>query len=238
MKRSSLYFGTVLALCVAGNVNAANFCGDIKNAFGPFDFRQAAALPQEYNLVISAHFTPDVEQNIKGNSSYLAADLDYTLRAWPNHPGALASMSRQGILEKSLTPRGAKWPVDCYFLRAFQFAPDDGAPHSVYGNHLMAHGQEAKAMAEFKRAVELDPENATINYNAGLAYFKAQNYDKAMEHAKKAYAKDFPLPGLKNKLASVGKWNGKAVEEEAARAAPAEAVAPADAAAPALPTAR
>lgn len=212
MKRSSLYIGAVLALCAAGSVNAANFCGDIKNAFGPFDFRKAASLAQEYNLVISAHFTPDVEQNIKGNSSYLAGDLDYTLRAWPNHPGALASMSRQGIIEKKLTPNGAKWPVDCYFLRAFQFAPDDGAPHSVYGNHLLAHGKDALAMAEFKRAVELDPENPTINYNAGLAYFKAKDYDKALMHAKKAYALNFPLPGLKNMLVSVGKWDDKPAE--------------------------
>ena len=220
MKRSSLFFGAVVAVCAAGSVSAANYCGEIKNAFGPFDFRKAASLPQEYNLVISAHFTPEVEQNIKGNSSYIAADLDYTLRAWPNHPNALASMSRQGILEKKLTPNGAKWPVDCYFVRAFQFAPDDGTIHAVYGNHLLAHGKDAEAMAEFKRAVEMEPENATINYNAGLAYFKAKDYDKALLHAKKAYSLNFPLPGLKNKLVSVGKWDDKPAEEGAASAAP------------------
>lgn len=203
----------VLALCLAaGGVQAAGktpYCGDLKNAFGPFDFRQAANLPQEYNLVTSAHFTSDVEQNIKGNAGYLGADIDYTLRAWPNHPGALASMSRQSILEKKIQPVGAKWPVDCYFLRAFQFAPDDGVPHTVYGTHLLAVGKEGQAMDEFKRAVALDPENATINYNAGLAYFKARDYDKALLHAKKAYDQDFPLPGLRNKLTSVGKWNDK-----------------------------
>ena len=201
-----------IALMAAAGAAAAtpggktNYCGDLKNAFGPFDYRQAASLPQEYNLVIGAHFTPDVENNIKGNAGYLAGDIDYTLRAWPNHPQALASMSRQATIEKSLIPRGAKWPVDCYFLRAFQFAPDDGAPHAVYGNHLMNQGKSDLAMKEFKRAVELDPENPTINYNAGLAYFHAKEYDKALMHARKAYALKFPLPGLKNKLLSVDKW--------------------------------
>jgi tetratricopeptide (TPR) repeat protein len=216
MKVQVLKYG-VLALCLtAGGAQAAGkapYCGELKNAFGPFDFRQAASLPQEYNLVISAHFTSDVEQNIKGNSGYLAGDLDYTLRAWPNHPGALASMSRESLLEKKMTPDGAKWPVDCYFLRAFQFAPDDGVPHAVYGTHLIAVGKEAQAMDEFKRAVALDPENATINYNAGLAFFKAKDYDKALYHAKKAYAKDFPLPGLRNKLIAAGKWNDKPLAE-------------------------
>lgn len=212
MNRSSVYMGALAALLIAGSAHAANFCGDLKNAFGPFDFRKAASLPDEYKLVIGAHFTPEVEQNIKGTSSYLAADIDYTLRAWPNHPGALASMSRQGKLEKKLMPNGAKWPVDCYFLRAFQFAPDDGTPHAVYGNHLLSHGKDELAMVEFKRAVELEPENATINYNAGLAYAKAKQYDKALFHAKKAYALNFPLPGLKNKLVAAGKWDDKPAE--------------------------
>jgi tetratricopeptide (TPR) repeat protein len=209
MKRSTIFVGALAALLVAGGAQAANFCGQLKNAFGPFDFRKAASLPQEYDLVMGAHFTSDVEQNIKGNSAQIAGDIDYTLRAWPNHPRALASMSRQGILEKKIVPNGAKWPVDCYFLRAFQFAPDDGAPHAVYGNHLLAHGKDAQAMAEFKRAVELEPENPTINYNAGLAYFRAKDYDKALMHAKKAYAQNFPLPGLKNKLIALGKWDDK-----------------------------
>lgn len=212
MKKSKLYIGALGALLAAGSVQAANFCGELKNAFGPFDFRQAASLSEQYTLVIGAHFTPDVENNIKGSSSYIAGDIDYTLRAWPNHPRALAAMSRQGKIEKTGTPKGARWPVDCYFLRAFEFAPDDGTPHAVYGNHLLAQGKSEAAMVEFKRAVELEPENATINYNAGLAYVKAKQYDKALFHAKKAYALKFPLPGLKNKLVAAGKWDDKPAE--------------------------
>lgn len=208
----NLFYGGMLIALAATTAQAANFCGEIANAYGPFDYRKKASLPAEIHMVEHAHFTTDVENNIKGATGYLAGDLDYTLRAWPNHPRALAAMSRQGILEKSLQPRGAKFPIDCYFLRAFTFAPDDGTPHAVFGNHLLAHNKENEAMAEFKRAVELEPDNATINYNAGLAYFKTKDYDKALLHAKKAYALNFPLPGLKNKLVSVGKWDDKPAE--------------------------
>ena len=59
----------------------------------------------------------------------------------------------------------------------------------------------------FTAAVELAPEDPTINYNAGLAYLKKKEYDKARQHAKKAYELGFPLPGLKNKLVEAGKWD-------------------------------
>jgi tetratricopeptide (TPR) repeat protein len=207
-KRFTLTFAFI-ALLGAGAVHAANFCGDLKSSFGPFDYRKAASLPFEINIVEGAHFTPEVEQNIKGKSSWIGGDLNYTLKVWPNHHRALASMSRQGQIEKKMQPQGAEYPVDCYFLRAFQFAPDDGMTHAVYANHLFTQGKTDEALREFKRAVELEPENATINYNAGLAYIKTKDFDKALKHAKKAYELKFPLTGLKNKLIAAGKWDGE-----------------------------
>lgn len=203
----------VFAALACGTVQAQKkLCGELKNAFGPFDYRKAASLPFEINIVEGAHFTSDVENNIKGNSSTIAGDLDYTLRAWPNHHRALASMSRQGMIEKSVQAKGAHYPVDCYFLRAFEFAPDDGMVHAIYGNHMFAKGKTEEALREFKRAVQLEPDNPTINYNAGLAYLKTKDYGKALEHAKKAYAQNFPLQGLKNKLIALGKWDDKPAE--------------------------
>lgn len=208
MKRRLSYIAVMIALIGSGSAQA-KFCGELRNAFGPFDYRKAASLPFEIHIVESVHFTTDVEQNIKGATGNVGSDLDYTLRAWPNHHRALASMSRQGIIEKTVKAHGAKYPVECYFLRAFEFAPYDGMSHAVYATHLSAHGKVNEAMVEFKRAVELDPDNPTINYNAGLAYIKTKEYDKALLHAKKAYAVNFPLPGLKNKLIALGKWNDK-----------------------------
>jgi tetratricopeptide (TPR) repeat protein len=214
MKMKYVLTGLLMALGLAQvEVQAKNYCGDLKNGYGPFDYRNAASLPAELSMVEGHHFTTEVENNVSGQEGAIAGDLDYTLRAWPNHPRALASMSRQSILEKQMKPRGANYPVDCYFLRAFQFAPDDAMPHAVYGNHLQAVGKPDQAMVEFRRAVELDPDNATISYNAGLAYFRAKQYDKALALAKKAYAKNFPLPGLKNKLIAVGRWDDKPLQQ-------------------------
>lgn len=213
MKRSLAYFAVTLALFASGNSYAqqrAKYCGELKNAYGPFDYRKAPSLPYEINMVEHAHFTPEVEQNLRGKSGvWVGGDVDYTLRAWPNHHRALATMSRQGLLEKTPQVRGAQWPVDCYFLRAFEFAPDDGMLHAIYANHLLAHGKSEQANGEYLRAVALEPDNATINYNAGLASMKSKKYDQALIYAKKAYGQNFPLQGLKNQLKAVGKWDDK-----------------------------
>jgi tetratricopeptide (TPR) repeat protein len=209
MKKIACFVASVLAIA-ADSVQAANFCGELTNAFGPFDYRKRAEFPSELHLVESAHFTAEVAQGIKGNTGNIGADLDYTLRAWPNHPQALAAISKVALRGKTLQVPGAKYPAECYFERAARFAPDDGAVHAVYASHLYAQGKTEKAFAEFKTAVALDPEDPTINYNVGLGYFKKKDYENASKYAKKAYALGFPLQGLKNRLVEAGKWDDKA----------------------------
>jgi tetratricopeptide (TPR) repeat protein len=205
MKRRFAYIAVMIALAASGSAQA-KFCGDIRNQYGPFDYRKAATLPEELSVVERNHFTTSVEQNIKGSTGSVGSDIDYTLRAWPNHHRALAAMSRQGLVEKTPMVRGAKYPVECYFLRAFEFAPDDGVAHAVFATHLSANGREKEALAQFKRAVELEPDNPALNYNAGLASLKTKDYDNALLYAQKAYSLNFPLPGLKSKLVALGKW--------------------------------
>ena len=50
------------------------------------------------------------------------------------------------------------------------------------------------------------PEDPTYNYNLGLVYYKTKQFKEANEHAHKAYALGFPLPGLKQLLVTAGKW--------------------------------
>lgn len=69
-------------------------CGSLQNAFGPFDYRDPEARGEPLRLVESAHFTPSVESLVKGNSGTVAGDLDYTLRAFPNHHRALYSVAQ------------------------------------------------------------------------------------------------------------------------------------------------
>jgi len=76
----------------------------------------------------------------------------------------------------------------------------------VFGNYLLATGQDAAALEQLDAASRLAPDQATIQYNLGLMYVKKKEYDKASAHAQKAYALGFPLPGLRNKLKAAGKW--------------------------------
>jgi tetratricopeptide (TPR) repeat protein len=199
-----------LALTAAQAASAAGYCGDLKNAYGPFDYRARAQHVENFNLVEGAHFTPEVETGIKGSTGQIGGDLDYTLRAIPNHHRALATMARVAVRTKSLQLPGAKYPVECYFERAMRFTPNDGAVRAEFGTYMFAMGKRDKAFTAFRDAAEMEPENAAINYNLGLAYFQKQDYEHALVYAKKAYALGFPLPGLKNKLAAAGKWNDRA----------------------------
>ena len=202
-----------IALSVSSSLQAANYCGELKNAYGPFDYTDSAnrsgnnASQSPLELVESAHFTPSVEHLIKGNTASLGGDLAYTLRVFPNHHRALMSIGKLALRDKKLRADGASYSVECFFDRAIRFKPDDGVVRMVYGIYLSQSGNLEKAIEQMEEAVRLQPENANVNYNLGLLYMKKKNYEQANIYAKKAYKLGFPLPGLKNKLIDAGKWS-------------------------------
>ncbi|MDN2710313.1 tetratricopeptide repeat protein [Janthinobacterium sp. SUN118] len=160
----------------------------------------------------------------------------YTLEHFPNHHRALASMAKLGLRQKSAQPGGARYTVSCFFERAIAYAPHDVTARMVYGNYLLATGQDTAALEQLDAASRLAPEQATIQYNLGLMYVKKKEYEKAGVHAHKAYALGFPLPGLKNKLKAAGKWREAPPAPPATEAAsvPDAVAPPASAAEPAV----
>jgi len=179
-------------------------CGDLRNAYGPFDYRTAN--PERKELVEGAHFTGDVETLTRGISGKLGAEIDYTLRAFPNHPRALLAIMKLGEREKTEKPGGSRYTVGCWFDRAIRFAPNDGAVRLLYGVYLSRKGEKQDAIKQLETARELIGEDANLHYNLGLAYFDLNQYDKSLEHAHAAYKLGFPLPGLRTKLQKAGKW--------------------------------
>lgn len=207
MKFLSFGAGIVL-LSAALDVQAANYCGELTNATGPFDYRQKSENEETLKIVEGRHFTQNYERLIADERGYLGGEFDYTLRAFPNHHRALMALSKLVLRDKNPRPSGTHYSVECYFDRAMRFRPDDGMVHLVYGIYLSQSGNVEKAITEIDTADRLQPENANINYNLGLLYFKKKNYDQARIHARKAYQLGFALPGLKNMLIGAGKWGG------------------------------
>ena len=70
----------------------------------------------------------------------------------------------------------------------------------IWGNYVFRKKEYERAVKIYSRAEELAPEDPEVQYNLGLLNFELKNYDKAKEYAQKAYAQNFPLPGLRNRL--------------------------------------
>jgi tetratricopeptide (TPR) repeat protein len=202
-----LYAAAAAALALSGTASAENYCGKLHGAhYGPYDYRNDK---DKLPIVDNAHFTEEVEKGVSGKSSYLGDDLSYTLIAFPNHHRALATLTRIALRDKVVQIPHSKFPVECFFIRANEFAPDDATARATYGAWLYGIGRYDKALAVYQEANALDPDSPMINYNLGLAYLKKNDFEHAIQHAHKAYDQGYPLPGLKNQLLKAGKWTDK-----------------------------
>ena len=203
MKVLRLCLFGLTAISVTGQSFAYNTCGELRNAYGPYDYRTDT---DKLVIVESNHFTPEVETLTRGKSGSLAGDLDYTLRASPNHARALVAMMNLAARHKISKPGGASYSIDCYFDRALRFKPDDGMVRLVFATFLLKSGNSADAVKQLEMARESGMNSANFNYNLGLAYFEVKDYEKSLAAAHMAYQYGFNLPGLKNKLVRAGKW--------------------------------
>jgi tetratricopeptide (TPR) repeat protein len=180
-------------------------CGDLENAFGPYDYTHPGN-KRNLNIVNRVHFTSNVERLVSAKGGTLGGNIDYTLRAFPNHHRALDAMARLAIKQHTSKPVGAQYTLECYFDRARRFRPDDAMVPLIYGMYFYRTGKLDHALEKLKEAERLQPDNPNINYNLGLLYFTKEDYENARTHAKKAYARGFELPGLKQKLVAAGQW--------------------------------
>ena len=208
--KPTLILRLALALCAVYPLGASAEslppgCGQLGNAYGPFDYRTHK---KELEIVEGAHFTPEVERLERGNRSGVnpGGDIDYTLRASPNHHRALKAMMDLSRKEKRDPPVGGRYSVSCWFQRAEVYRPDDAMVKVLHGIFLLRSGSKNEAIAKLEQAASIDSSDANIQYNLGLAYFDVGQHEKALKSAHRAYAAGFPLPGLREKLKRAGKW--------------------------------
>jgi Tfp pilus assembly protein PilF len=89
--------------------------------------------------------------------------------------------------------RGAEWDWAGLFQeceRGLQLNPAYATGHQLCGVWLMCVGRFDEAIAELKRAQELDPVSLPISANVGMVYHYARRYDEALEHYRKMVALD------------------------------------------------
>src|SRR4029079_11734317 len=110
MRWANLVSG-LAAMGWAATASAISYLCELRNAFGPFDYRIASA--DTKHLVESYHFTPSIETLQHGESGSLGAELDYTLRVFPNHPRALLALVKLGARDKTERP-DTTMPIECY----------------------------------------------------------------------------------------------------------------------------
>jgi hypothetical protein len=173
--------------------------------FGPFDYRSAPL--EKLKMVHKFHFSSNVE-NLRGgqSGSIIGTDIDFTLRYFPNHIRALNAMVKLAQREKTDQPKGARYPLDCWFDRAVRFKSDDMQVAIMYGFWLLKKGEKTLAMEQFDKVNSAETRTVNVVYNLGLGYFEAKEYDKALAAAHEAYAAGYSFPGLRSKLQKAGKW--------------------------------
>ncbi len=131
-------------------------------------------------------------------------NLDYTLRAFPNHHRALYTMVRLRLRQQG--EKYAGYPVECYLERALRFKSDDGAVLTIYGIYLYKIAQYEQATQKLKEAVMVSPESAEAHYNLGLVLYRTNRLDEAVKHAKIANELGYPLDGLIRRLKQSDAW--------------------------------
>jgi Flp pilus assembly protein TadD len=182
-------------------------CGSLENSVGPYSYHSTEAVALQFKAnVESNHFNRTV-RSLQGGQTAVGpmADLDYVLRAFPNHPEALMLVARYQAEGGS---RGVFRSADCYFQRARLFTPDDPVMHMLYAIYLTQKKQDERALESYEEALKLSPDYAEAHYNIGLLLVKLGRLDAAKVHAEKAYAAGYPLDGLRRQLVRRGVWNG------------------------------
>ena len=175
-------------------------CMPLDNAYGPFDYTNPVHYRDKLPIVERAHFTRKVENLKEGQTKggSLVGDIDYTLRAFPNHHRALYAMMR--YQEKHPQAPDSPNSIECYFKRALTFKQDDGVVWMLYGIYNHKEKKYKEALQKYKNAEKLLKNHSGLYYNMGLLYLDMGNIKLAKKYAKKAYDLGYPLPALRDKL--------------------------------------
>jgi len=94
------------------------------------------------------------------------------------------------------------------FKRAIELNPRYAVAHQWYGGWLGVMGRANEAIAESKRAQELDPVSPIVNFELALAFYYARDYDQAIEQFHKTLELDQNFPPVQQFLPAAYEQKG------------------------------
>jgi hypothetical protein len=209
----------------------------VDNQFGPYDYYRPPAQPPKPIALVERHhmgFVIKEQLRTKDYCGYFGS-LNYTLRAFPNHPQALKLMGefliehppcyiterRKWEASAPLSQRSAeilegRWQEmdgDFFFERALRFMTEDtrvipkhAETHVLFGDWLRKQGRREEAMKQYVAARALNPRFADSYYGLGMLYLDMKDAQMAVENAKKAYALGKPPAELRDRLIAAKAW--------------------------------
>jgi Flp pilus assembly protein TadD, contains TPR repeats len=218
---AAICLGIVLQLSggviFAQTLKTGEDCGSLDNAFGPFDYYDSRNADELKD--VNGNHLHRVITGVQSTTNPTLAinNIDYMLRAFPNHPQVLRLMTEYFLKGgKSYEHRSP----ECYFDRAVRFAPNDGNVRMLLGVYLLRKGNAQDARVQLEKARELMPESADAAYNLGALDYREKRYQEAKDNAVKAYSLGYPLPALRDNLRKLGYWDAAADATVAAANAP------------------
>jgi eukaryotic-like serine/threonine-protein kinase len=102
--------------------------------------------------------------------------------------------------------------ADREFRRAIALNPNYASVHQWYADYLSCVGRIPEAIAEVKKARELDPLSLIINTEVGSILGLTKHYDEAMESLRKTIDMDPSFPRAHRTLANVYLYQGRCIE--------------------------
>jgi DNA-binding winged helix-turn-helix (wHTH) protein/TolB-like protein len=104
------------------------------------------------------------------------------------------SLEIDDTLAEAHTSLGLIGGIEREYKRAIELNPNYATAHHWYALYLSDRGRFDEAIAEIRRAQEIDPLSLVINSDIGIVYIAGRQYDQAIEHFKKAIEMDPNYP--------------------------------------------
>ena len=153
------------------------------------------------------YFNQSLEKNPNFALAYAGLSDCYTLLSFEGGTPETSAKARTAALkavaldDNSAEPHTSLAGIDVFawnwpaaekeFQRALALNPNYALAHHWHGNlYLSPLGRHAEAIAELKRAQELDPLSLIVQTDLGFAYFFAGQYDAAFSQYQKVLAAD------------------------------------------------